>query len=156
MNKRVVAGKNLFKESICYRLTITGGDVVLLRRLILILILIPFLEVLILIQAGKFLGIWPTLLLLLGMGTLGFVLLQSQGLSALKRIRSAIRSGEPPGDALLEGLLIFAGGFLLVVPGFLTDIAGLLLMLPSVRTKMRWWLLDLILQRLKTGVWFYL
>jgi len=127
-----------------------------LRRLILILILIPFLEVLILVQAGKFLGIWPILLLLLGMGTLGFVLMQSQGLSVLKRIRSAIRSGQPPGDALLDGVLVFVGGLLLVVPGLVTDVTGLLLMLPSVRIKARRRLLHIIWQRLKTGAWLFL
>jgi UPF0716 protein FxsA len=49
---------------------------------------------------------------------------------------------------LLDGVMVFAGGLLLALPGFITDIAGLLLMLPPVRVKLRRRLLSIIKQRL--------
>ena len=122
-------------------------------RLLLIFILVPFVEVMILIQTGKYLGFWPTLLLLFGLGTLGFLLVKSQGLSVIRRIREEIRAGRPPGDALLGALLIFSGGLLLITPGLLTDAAGLLLMLPPVRTQARRWLYLWIWHRIRTRVW---
>lgn len=122
-------------------------------RLLLIFILVPFVEVMILIQVGKYLGFWPTLLLLFGLGTLGFLLVKSQGLSVIRRIREEVRAGRPPGDALLDALLIFSGGLLLITPGLLTDAAGLLLMLPTVRTRARRWLYLWIWHRLRTRVW---
>lgn len=122
-------------------------------RLLLIFIFVPFIEVMILIQVGKYLGFWPTLLILIGMGTLGFLLVQSQGLSVIRRIRAEIRAGRPPGDALLDGLLIFSGGLLLITPGLLTDLAGLLLMLPPVRVPVRRWLVLWIWHRLRMRAW---
>ncbi len=122
-------------------------------RLLLIFLLVPFLEVMILIQVGKHLGFWPTVFLLLGMGLLGFVLAQSQGLAVIGRIKAELRAGRPPGEALLDGLLVFSGGLLLITPGLLTDAAGLLLMLPPVRAQARRLLLLWIWNRLRTRVW---
>ena len=39
----------------------------------------------------------------------------------------------PPAGALGEGLAILAAGFLLLVPGFLTDALGFLLLVPPLR-----------------------
>jgi len=124
----------------------------LLSRLLLIFILIPFIEMMILIQAGRYLGFWPTLFLLVGLGTLGFLLAKSQGLSVVRRIREEIRAGRPPGEALLDAVLIFSGGLLLITPGLLTDAAGLLLMLPPVRDRARRWLFLWILRHLRTRI----
>lgn len=106
-------------------------------RLFLLLILVPFLELIILIRVGQFLGFWPTVFLLLVLGLLGVMLVRTQGLRAWHRIRAEIAAGRPPGDALLDGLLVLAAGLLLITPGLLTDAAGLLLLLPPVRAAVR-------------------
>ncbi|MEW6424408.1 MAG: FxsA family protein [Bacillota bacterium] len=122
----------------------------MLSRFLLVFIFVPFLEVMILIQVGKYVGFWPTLFLLFGFGLLGFLLVRSQGLSVIHRIRAEIRAGRPPGDALVDGLLVFSGGLLLITPGLLTDAVGLLLMLPPVRAQARRLLLLWIRRRLRT------
>jgi UPF0716 protein FxsA len=42
-----------------------------------------------------------------------------------------------PTNELIEGALVFAGGVLLVVPGFVTDALGLLLLFPLTRHTAR-------------------
>jgi len=120
----------------------------LLRRLILLFILVPLLELIILIQVGRYLGFWPTVFLLLVLGLVGITLVRTQGLSAWHRIRTELAAGHPPGEALLDGLLVFAAGLLLITPGLLTDAAGLLLLLPQVRAVARLWLSGWLLRQL--------
>ncbi len=73
--------------------------------------------------------------LLLGMATslAGLVLLRQTGDGALARLRSALL-GAPkrPGD-LLDGLIRALSAFLLILPGFVSDLAGLALAAPSIR-----------------------
>lgn len=131
----------------------------LFRRLILIFLLIPFLELIILIQVGRYLGFWQTVFLLLSFGLLGIALLRTQGLSVWHRTRTEIAAGHPPADTLLDGLLVLAAGLLLIIPGLLTGAAGLLLLLPSVRAAFRWrlsgWLLKFLGNRLQWKVFRY-
>lgn len=120
----------------------------LFRRLLLLFILVPFLELIILIQVGRYLGFWQTVLLLIILGLLGIALVRTQGLSAWHHIRAEIAAGHPPGEALLDGLLVLAAGLLLITPGLLTDAAGLLLLLPPVRAVARLWLSGWLLKLL--------
>ena len=131
----------------------------MLYRLLLLFIMVPFLELIILIQVGRYLGFWATVLLLLALGFLGIALVRTQGLSVWHRIRSEVAAGRPPGEALLDGLLVFSAGLLLITPGLLTDAAGLLLLLPPVRAAARQrlsgWLLKLLGNRLQWKLFRY-
>jgi UPF0716 protein FxsA len=42
-----------------------------------------------------------------------------------------------PTNELIDGVLILAGGIMLVVPGFITDACGLLLLFPPTRGVVR-------------------
>jgi UPF0716 protein FxsA len=42
-----------------------------------------------------------------------------------------------PADALVDGLMIFLAGALLITPGVLTDAAGLALLIPPVRSLVK-------------------
>jgi UPF0716 protein FxsA len=41
--------------------------------------------------------------------------------------------GEPPGEAILDGICILIGGILLFIPGLFTDVIGLVLLIPLTR-----------------------
>jgi UPF0716 protein FxsA len=45
-----------------------------------------------------------------------------------------------PAEDMLDAMLIFAAGVVLLTPGLLTDIAGLLLLLPPTRLRFKIWL----------------
>jgi len=95
--------------------------------------------------SGKYIGIFPTILIVIATGFIGFRLAKSQGTRLLYRIREDVSYGRMPGDVILEGFLVLIGGIFLLFPGYLTDFAGLLLMIPLLRRKilglMRKWLM---------------
>lgn len=41
--------------------------------------------------------------------------------------------GRVPGEAIVDGMCIFVGGVLLLIPGFITDAFGFLLLIPQTR-----------------------
>lgn len=91
-------------------------------------------EIVLLLIAGRFLGIGLTLFIMLATAVLGILVLRLAGLSTLLGIRQKIVSGESPNSEMMNGLLLGAGGFLLLLPGLLGDVIGALLIIPSTRT----------------------
>jgi len=67
----------------------------------------------------------------------GVWLAKWQGLSVISRIRRAQAAGEVPGKEVTDGALILLAAFLLVLPGFVSDVLGVLLLLPPVRIAVR-------------------
>jgi len=49
------------------------------------------------------------------------------------RVRVEMDAGRTPQTSFLEGLLLFIGGILLILPGLIGDTVGLLLLIPFVR-----------------------
>ena len=103
-------------------------------RLILFLFAFVMLEAMVAARVAKLTGWGTTLLLLLSTSLLGSYLVQRQGLSTWVRLNQRMLvAGETPGVELVEGLLLLSGGFLLIIPGFITDALGLFLLLPPLR-----------------------
>ncbi len=94
---------------------------------------LPLAEIATFVMVGREVGIWTTLLLVLLSGVVGAVLLRIQGLGVLRRIGETTGRGVDPGRELVHGVMIVLAAFLLIIPGFLTDILGLLLFIPAVR-----------------------
>lgn len=103
--------------------------------LLLLVVAYPLLELALLIKLGRMWGVGPTLALVIATGIAGALVLRTQGLAALGRMREAATSGWSAADPLVDGMLRAIAGLLLVAPGVLTDIAGALLLVPPVR---RW------------------
>jgi UPF0716 protein FxsA len=113
------------------------------KYLILSIVAFPVIEIIILLLSGKVIGFWATLFALLLMGIVGAYLAKQQGLETLRRAQAQMNVGQLPGNEMINGLCIMIGGILLVLPGFITDLAGLLLILPPTRKLckpllMRW------------------
>ena len=96
----------------------------MLIRLLSVVILVPLAEILVLIESGRLIGVWPTVLLVVLTGIAGSWLLRHQGLAVLGQIQAELATGQLPGGTLLDGALVLAGGLLLLTPGFCTDLAG--------------------------------
>jgi len=101
--------------------------------LILVFTLIPIIELALLLEAGKYIGILNTIAVVLVTGFAGALLARSQGYAALVKIRRDLSRGILPSDELFNGVLILAGGLLLLTPGFLTDLTGFFLLIPFTR-----------------------
>ena len=103
------------------------------------IIALPVVEIALFVQSADWIGVWPTVAVALLAVTGGSALLRTQGLSVLWRAQTQLARGEFPLDEAFDGLCLAAAGFLLVLPGFLTDALALLLLLPPVRRGLRAW-----------------
>jgi UPF0716 protein FxsA len=105
------------------------------RRLILLFILVPIAELVLLIQLGRWVGLWPTLALIVITGTVGAALASREGLRAWRAFQDDLAQNKLPGRPIMDGLSIFSGGALLLTPGLMTDILGFALV---ARPTRRW------------------
>ena len=124
-------------------------------KLFLAFTLIPMIELYLLIKLGAVIGAFNTLLLVILTGATGAYLARLQGLQVMFRVRERLQQGEMPAEDMLDALIIFIAGIVLLTPGLLTDIAGLLLLLPSIRFRFKVWLrqkLDLWTQNRKIRI----
>ena len=94
---------------------------------------VPLIELWLLIHVGGRIGAAYTILLVLCTGLVGASLARWQGTQALRRVQKEMRQGMIPAGAMMDGVLIFAAGLLLITPGILTDLFGLSLLIPPVR-----------------------
>lgn len=101
---------------------------------VLLLIIWPIAEIAAAVAVAQAVGVPLTILLLVAGWPLGLWLMRVQGRTAWRRLSAAVAVGRPPGREVLDGALIMVGGGLLVLPGFITDVAGAALLLPPVRS----------------------
>ncbi|OOE80872.1 membrane protein FxsA [Salinivibrio siamensis] len=104
--------------------------------LLLLFILVPVIEIGLFIQVGGWLGLWPTLALVLITAFVGASLVRSQGLMTLASVQDRLNRGELPAQQILEGVMLAVAGVLLLTPGFMTDAMGMLVLLPGPRAAL--------------------
>lgn len=90
-------------------------------------------EIVVFVAVGGAIGVLPAIGLLLATSVIGFAVLRGQGGRAFLAIGEAMRARRDPQREIAQGLLVTVAGLLLVIPGFLTDLAGLVLLAPPVR-----------------------
>ena len=101
--------------------------------LFLLFVTIPLIEIGLFIQVGGWLGLWPTLGIVVLTAILGTFLVRAQGLMALSQIQSNLRDLRDPTESIAHGAMILASGLLLLTPGFFTDAVGFALLVPPFR-----------------------
>ena len=106
-------------------------------RLLILFTCVPVLEIYVLIEAGRQIGLPATILLILLTGIAGAWLARTQGIEILRRIQMEMAEGRMPAEALLDGAMILIGGMLLLTPGFCTDLLGFTFLAPFSRTFWR-------------------
>jgi UPF0716 protein FxsA len=108
-----------------------------LALLAIAFIVMPLIELYVIIQVGQAIGAWNTIGLLILASLLGFWLARHEGLNVLQRMRQQLDAGRVPTDELIDGSLVLAGGLLLILPGFVSDVFGLLVLFPPIRALLR-------------------
>jgi len=104
--------------------------------LFLIFVAVPILEIALFIEVGGWIGLWPTLLIVVLTALAGTILVRHQGLRALDQLRRSLEEGRDPVGPIAHGALILVAGILLLTPGFFTDTVGLALLVPPVRSRL--------------------
>lgn len=105
--------------------------------LLFLFVTIPIVELYILMRLGSVFGIGTTLFIVLGTGFLGAYLAKREGYRVLFKIQSELNTGRLPARELIDGVMIFVAGVVLLTPGLLTDIAGFVLLFPVTRYYIR-------------------
>ena len=105
----------------------------MLFKLFLAFTLIPVVEIYLFIKIGGSIGAFNTVVLVILTAFAGAYLAKMQGLQTMLRVRASLEQGILPQEELVDALLIFIAGLVLLTPGFLTDALGLLLLYPTTR-----------------------
>jgi UPF0716 protein FxsA len=110
----------------------------LLKWAIFGLLILPLAEIAVFVAVGLKIGFLAALALASLTSLAGMAVIRRAGRREVERVRSAI------GDRVITrmeldgaGFLTVLGGFLLLLPGFITDVIGALLLLPLTRHWIR-------------------
>ena len=120
-------------------------------KLFILFITIPVIEVFVLLDAAEYIGLWPTVLLVIATGAAGAYLAKSQGIEILQKIQAATNQGELPAQELIDGVFILAGGLVLLTPGFLTDLVGFIFLVPWSRAPLKRYLVSWFRNKIDQG-----
>ena len=104
---------------------------------VLLLVLWPLVEIAVFLQVVTWIGVLNTLAVMVAISICGAWLVKRQGIGTLARMRSELDDGRIPTGPMTDGGLLAAAGFLLLLPGFVTDVVGLALLVPPVRGVVR-------------------
>jgi len=124
----------------------------MLIKLLLIFTIVPLLELWLLIEVGRMIGTWPTVILVAATGFYGVLLARSQGLQVIFKMRQVVQQGGMPANEILDGACILVGGALLLTPGLLTDLFGFSLLLPPTRNYIKKVTRQIISKKIEAGV----
>jgi len=104
-----------------------------MNTLLLLIILVPLIEIYLLIKIGSQIGALSTISLILFTAILGVFYARYEGFNALKSAIKQILKNEIPIYEIISGAALAFAAFLLILPGFITDLIGLLIIFPSTR-----------------------
>jgi len=124
-------------------------------KILLLFIIVPATELYILIEVGQKIGGLTTIGIIILTGIIGAYLVKNQGFIILKKIQNDLNEGIMPGDNLIQGAIILAGGVFLLTPGFVTDIVGFILLIPVSRNIVKKYLLKWLKGKIKEGNFYY-
>ncbi|MEO0681711.1 MAG: FxsA family protein [Pseudomonadota bacterium] len=107
--------------------------------LFIILVAVPIVEIGLFIEVGGWIGLWPTLAIVVATALAGAALLRSQGRGVMADLQGRLQAGGDPTGPIAHGAMILFAGALLLTPGFFTDAVGFALLVPPVRAALLRW-----------------
>ena len=100
---------------------------------LLLIILIPVLEIYLFIKIGSQIGAFTTISLIFVTAIIGVYYARYEGLNTLRSGVSQIYKNQMPLFELMSGAALAVAAFLLILPGFATDLLGFLIIFPFTR-----------------------
>ncbi len=97
------------------------------------IILVPIIEIYLFIKVGAEIGAFNTISLIFITAIIGVIYARYEGLNTLRSGFSQMVKNELPAYEIISGAAIAFAAFLLIIPGFATDIVGFLLIFPLTR-----------------------
>ena len=104
-----------------------------MNTLLLTIILVPIVEIYLFIKIGSNIGAFNTISLIFITAIIGVIYARYEGLNTLRSGFTQLVKNEVPAYEIISGAAIAFASFLLIVPGFATDLIGFLLIFPLTR-----------------------
>ena len=104
-----------------------------MNTVLFLIIGIPLIEIYLFIKIGSQIGAFNTVLLILTTAVVGVAYARYEGFNTLKSGIGQIIKNQLPVYELVSGATLAFAAFLLILPGFATDIIGILLIIPFTR-----------------------
>ena len=104
-----------------------------MNTVLILIIGIPLIEIYLFIKIGSQIGAFNTVLLILTTAIAGVAYARYEGFNTLKSGMSQLIKNEIPIYEIISGATLAFAAFLLIFPGFATDVMGVLLVIPITR-----------------------
>ena len=101
------------------------------------------LELIVFVLVAKVVGLTAAILLVILSMIIGSGMMRSEGYHILRQTREDMMDGKSPAGGMLESLSVALGGFLMIIPGFITSFIGILLLIPGIRRSILQSFIDL-------------
>ena len=100
---------------------------------LLVFFILAWIEISLFIQVAHVMGVLLTMLLVVFTSCIGVSLVKNQGMKNFMLMQEKLARNESPASEMIKSVSLIIAGFLLLLPGFFTDLLGLLLLLPPVQ-----------------------
>ena len=100
---------------------------------LILIVGIPLIEIYLFIKIGSQIGAFNTVLLILTSAVIGVAYARYEGFNTLKSGIGQLVKNEMPVYEIISGATLAFAAFLLILPGFATDLIGILLVIPFTR-----------------------
>ncbi len=104
-----------------------------MNTVLILIIGIPLIEIYLFIKIGSQIGAFNTVLLILTTAVIGVAYARYEGFNTLKSGIGELVKNEIPVYEIISGATLAFAAFLLILPGFATDLVGILLVIPLSR-----------------------
>ncbi|MFN7825296.1 MAG: FxsA family protein [Pseudobdellovibrionaceae bacterium] len=99
----------------------------------LLLIIFPVLELYGYYRFALAFSFWDAVLIGISSGVLGLFIMLTQGRAALLQLQVSLQGGQVPSSRIMHRVMMALGGFLIFIPGLVSDVMGIFLILPGLR-----------------------
>ena len=104
-----------------------------MNTVLITIILVPIIEIYLFIKIGGQIGAFNTISLIFITAVIGIIYARYEGQNTLKSGFSQLVKNEVPIYEIFSGAALAFAAFLLILPGFATDLLGFLLIFPPTR-----------------------
>ena len=104
-----------------------------MNTVLLLIILVPIVEIYLFIKIGSQIGAFTTISLIFFTAIIGVYYARYEGLNTLRSGVSQLYKNQMPLFELMSGAALAVAAFLLILPGFATDLLGFLVIFPFTR-----------------------
>ncbi|MXP51074.1 exclusion suppressor FxsA [Pantoea sp. SoEX] len=95
--------------------------------------ILSWIEIFLFIHVSNLFGIPLTILLVLFTSSIGVLIVKNQSIKNFILIKEKLIYNEMPTLEIIKIISLIISGFLLLLPGFFTDLCGLLLLIPPIQ-----------------------